>query len=221
MRQIDRLPQPECLDSVDKSKEWDDFIGTECHSKITKHLHDEQFGVCCYCEQIITLHTGDNPANCHIDHMKPRSALKNQVKEHYNYQNLALSCNGVSEIETSHCGDIKDNRKYSQKKWDEALFLFPHDSNTCGLFEYLLDGTIQARNGVNKNKAEYMITYLNLNAPILVSKRRTFARTLSDLIRLNKTPEIILWLTDNYLMPDQNNKLKKPFNSLAKTLIDP
>ena len=128
--------------------------------------------------------------------------------------NLAISCNGGH---TEHCGHYKDNK--SGRSWDAGRFLPPHDPETVEMFEYLLDGSVQA-NAKDPRKASYLIEYLGLDCSRLTDRRRAHARNLIDTLGDQPDQALVDWLRQEYLQADGNNRLKQ-FYSLSKQMLEP
>lgn len=205
MKTITRSVVPACLGGQPHGQDWRTFMLTACHGDLRQNLRREQNGLCCYCESEVE--DGDG----HIEHMEPRS--RNQART-YDYSNLAISCNGGH---TEHCGHYKDNK--SGHSWDAELFLPPHDPVTAGLFEYLLDGSVQATAN-DPGKASYLIDYLGLSCSRLTDRRRAHARLLIDTLGGQPDQDLVDWLRQEYLQTDLSDRLKQ-FYSLSKQILEP
>lgn len=205
MKTINRSAEPGCLAGQPQGQDWYAFMGTQCHDDLRQNLRQEQKGLCCYCE--MEVEDGDG----HIEHMEPRS--RNQART-YDYSNLAISCNGGH---TEHCGNYKDNK--SGHSWDAARFLPPHDPATVDLFDYLIDGSVQAT-GKDPGKASYLIHYLGLDCSRLTDRRRAHARNLIDTLGDQPGQDLVDWLQQEYLQTDANHRLKQ-FYSLSKQILEP
>lgn len=205
MKTINRSAEPACIASQPQGQDWYTFMGTQCHDDLRQNLRQEQKGLCCYCE--LEVEDGDG----HIEHMEPRS--RNQART-YDYSNLAISCNGG---QTEHCGHYKDNK--SGHSWDAARFLPPHDPATVELFDYLLDGSVQAADK-DQERASYLIAYLGLDCARLTDRRRAHARNLIDTLGAQPDQDVVDWLHQEYLQSDPNDRLKQ-FYSLSKQILEP
>jgi uncharacterized protein (TIGR02646 family) len=211
MRTITRNPNPPaCLAQQPAAQDWRAFMGTPCHQQVGDSLREEQHHVCCYCEVEI------QPTDCHIEHMVPRSVRQGHD---YDYNNLAVSCDGGS---VEHCGRFKDDRHQNQRyQYDPALFCRPHDHNTASLFWYLTNGKVVPSphlNAQDKQKAEYMIGYLGLNCSRLVYRRREHARGLVATIGDPPLLNMVTWAVGYYLNPE-NGKLRQ-FVSLSRKILN-
>lgn len=205
MKTITRSAEPACLVGQPQGQDWYTFMGTQCHGDLRQNLRQEQEGLCCYCE--LEVEDGDG----HIEHMEPRS--RNQART-YDYSNLAISCNGGH---TEHCGHYKDNK--SGHSWDAGRFLPPHDPATAELFEYLLDGSVQAT-VKDPGRASYLINYLGLDCSRLTNRRREHARSLVDTLGDQPGQDLVDWLRQEYLQTGANDRLKQ-FYSLSKQILEP
>jgi len=206
MRTIDKDigSAPLCLDKQPPNQKWDDFIGSECHQEVHRHLRAEQHGLCCYCECEL------QEKECHIEHLAPRKAAPERT---YDYSNLAISCN-----DRNHCGHYKDWKK-SPCHWDAQKFSSPHDPKTVCMFSYsVVDGKIEAA-GPDIARAQYLIDYLGLNYPKLTERRKAHANVIVD--TLGESPDIatIDFCLEHYLWPDQTGQCKR-FPSLSKAILE-
>lgn len=205
MKTITRSAELACVADQPQGQDWYTFMRTQCHGDLRQNLWQEQKGLCCYCE--LEVEDGDG----HIEHMEPRS--RNQART-YDYSNLAISCNGGH---TEHCGHYKDNK--SGHSWDARRFLPPHDPVAAELFEYLLDGSVQATTK-DPAKASYLINYLGLDCSRLTDRRRAHARMLIDILGDQLDQDLIDWLRQEFLQTDANDRLKQ-FYSLSKQILEP
>ncbi|MBF0584836.1 MAG: TIGR02646 family protein [Magnetococcales bacterium] len=209
MKTIQRnRPAPPCLGEQAHSQPWQSFIGSACHQDLDKHLRQEQQSLCCYCEGKIE--AGDS----HIEHMEPRNHNQRRT---YDFDNLAISCNGGR---VQHCGHYKDDKYQNPNyRWNTTQFADPHDPATAGLFQYLSDGSIVAT-AANPAQAKYMIGYLGLDCAHLVDRRKSHARNLLDILGAMPNEELVTWLRQHYLHPDANGQ-SAAFYSLSKAILDP
>ena len=210
MRTIARTPNPpSCLAAQPSGLDWGGFIGTPCHAAVALSLRQEQHALCCYCE------VGLAERDCHIDYMQPRSEPPPRT---FDYNNLALSCNGGA---VEHCGHFKDDRhRNPTSRWNSALFSPPHDADTAGLFRYLPDGSVLAAPGADNAKATYAIGYLGLGCARLMERRKQHARELIDTLGAQPDPEVVAWAQGYYLQPNGAGSLKQ-FHSLSRAILDP
>ena len=208
MKTIQRRAAPVCLGQQPLNQDWGAFIGTPCHGRVDAELRLEQQGLCCYCESAIV------PDNSHIEHMEPRSS---NAARTYDYDNLAISCNGGRG---EHCGHHKDDRhRNPDVAWDVQTFSPPHAPHTCTLFSYLPNGAIEP-SLVAEEKAKYLIGYMGLDCARLNDRRRQHARNLVAMLGDACDPDILTWLRQDYLQTDANGCLK-PYYSLSKAILEP
>ncbi len=208
MRTITRNAPPPCLAGQPANQDWYAFMQTPCHGEVGSSLRQEQHGLCCYCE----LEVADNDG--HVEHMEPRS--RNPART-YDYDNLAMSCNGGA---VEHCGHYKDNSgKNPGHSWNAARFSAPHDAATTAMVQYLLDGSVAA-SGPDLARAAYLIGYLGLDCPRLTQRRQQHAHVLIDTLGEQPDPAVVAWLRGDYLHPDANGRLKQ-FHSLSKAILEP
>ena len=179
---------------------WKEFMQTSCHEEVHKALFEEQEGLCCYCESAVTKTFG------HIEHLVPRS---NEPRKIYDYDNLALSCDGSSG-ENRHCGHNKG------PDYDIDKFCSPHNLDTASLFHYSNDGYIEPADNLGKQeqiKAAYMIALLNLNCPRLVGKRKRHAQGIINTLGSSPAKEMIEWAQNYYL------RKRKEYFSLSSIIL--
>ena len=132
----------------------------------------EQGGICCYCEQQITMD------NSHIEHFLPRKFYPKETADYnansLDYDNLLCSCikEPCKNIDT-HCGHYKDrNERYDRSLYEKKILISPLDSSCEQRFKYVKGkGTIEP---VHKNDiaAEKTIYQLGLNNGDLPERRK-------------------------------------------------
>lgn len=209
MRTITRNTAPTCLANQPEGQDWAVFMGTPCHAEVGTSLRAEQYCLCCYCESEVDC------ADCHIEHMVPRSANSTRT---YDYANLASSCNGGA---VDHCGRFKDDKHRNRHHaYDAALFCSPHDPTTVALFEYLIDGTVAVGAAADVGKARYMIGYLGLDCARLTERRKAHARALVDTLGADPQADLLAWARTYYLQPDATGQLRQ-FHSLSRAILRP
>jgi hypothetical protein len=131
----------------------------------------------------------------------------------YDYDNLAVSCNGGA---VEHCG----HRKAGQHgPW----FSEPHAPTTAALFAYAVDGSIapaKIAGSAGSAAAAQMICCLGLNCPRLFERRKAHARALIGTLGDCTDSALVAWVRQYYLQPDASGRLKQ-FVSLSKVILDP
>jgi uncharacterized protein (TIGR02646 family) len=135
----------------------------------TRHvLHQDQDGLCVYCEKKIGRDDG------HVEHIKPKGKYPDQT---FVYDNLAHSCNGPK-----HCGQLKQNKE---------LTIEPRPG--CNRYFELMarDGFLVPASELTATEKqqvdETLNTVLGLNIPKLTRQRKQFA----DILQYLSTPQEI------------------------------
>ncbi len=122
--------------------------------QIKRKLHQDQSGLCAYCESRL------NDDDGQVDHIKPRRGAHGHPNLTFVYTNFAHSC-----VSAKHCG---------QKRGDRLLPIEPR-SGCNARFTLSTDGFIDAnRNQSLDEQQEARITrdLLGLNDPDLVRRRK-------------------------------------------------
>jgi uncharacterized protein (TIGR02646 family) len=160
-------------------------ITPDIRIKVRSALLEEQYSICCYCMNQITVN------NSHIEHIKPQEKF---LSESLNYNNLLASCNGIQD-RNENCGHKKNNW------YDANNFLTPLNSDCEKIFTYNITGEMDA----TSNNGKITINMLDLNSYLLVRARRK-AISLSGLFDPDfesKKQEMIVYNST----PNSNNKL--------------
>ncbi|MEY4926989.1 MAG: hypothetical protein RI894_1425 [Bacteroidota bacterium] len=136
---------------------WNEYLASKKRYLKTFILANEQFGLCCYCEQSITA----EQVSSHIEHVKPKSLdIANLT---FDYSNLLVSCEGnhfneIGDTTKNTCGHLKDDN------FDEIKFLNP--ALLPDISDYFIfdkdEGFIFA-SAKDTEKANYTAYILNLN----------------------------------------------------------
>jgi uncharacterized protein (TIGR02646 family) len=199
------------IDNTDASKKWRKFSGKR---KLTKHLATNSDWLCAYSE----MNALEYNYFYHIEHIKPRSLFPKLTFEYTNLLPNALSDKDLRKIQK----EDYFGGHYKSDKYDEDLFITPCENNTEKYFRYSTDGSINIANHLTdteREKALYTREILNLNSPILVSKRKAFLQNLIDEIDENlEDPEYIEKLKKYHLTT--NGEDTPSFISAAKQLFD-
>ncbi len=135
MRYIKKNPAPKALKNFiaayrKKTGKNPTFrtLGTRPYRKVKEKVKEsllrEQYGLCCYCMKRIDRH------NSHIEHFRPQSKYPSLVLD---YQNLLLSCNGLTE-EYENCGHKKADFA------EEESLVSPLDPDCSNHFAYTVNG---------------------------------------------------------------------------------
>jgi uncharacterized protein (TIGR02646 family) len=140
---------------------WNDFSQTAEHGELRDCLIEEQQGMCCYCEVMIS------SKDSHIEHLKPKGSPSYR-KEMFSYGNLLASC------------QYKDSCVIRKFNWYEPEMVSPLDENCADRFTYTSDGRIIPSDKQDK-WAEETIEKLCLNCPRLKDRRRSIINALDPI----------------------------------------
>ena len=162
------------VDAAGASSRWQAFSDK---AKVQAALLDEQYQLCGYSE----LNAARHGLGVHIEHIEPKSRAPQRTFEHGNLIASALHADDLGKLAPADRfgGHAKGDR------YDPARFISPLDPGCRCYFAYDSDGIIGPAEGLSEHdsgKAAYTIQLLNLNAPILVNKRRTQWEELDELI---------------------------------------
>lgn len=179
-------------------------------ASVQDNLLDEQFGLCCYSE----LRADLEGLGYHIEHLRPKSLYPAQT---FDYTNLAASALSNDDLKTF----IKEETFGGHAKlgqFDLALFVSCHDSDCARYFAYLSDGRIVPKDNLStleKDRANYTITLLNLNSPYLTNRRRRWHDELDQLFEEHLKKQ---WSVEHLAAIDliPRNKHLSPFFSLTR-----
>lgn len=188
---------------------WHNFIHSRIDGTNDACWH-EQFGVCAYSEIVLD----DQDLGMHIDHIEPKSLNPSRTFEHANLLLSAISdkkLQGMPKHEVFG-GHFRGNR-YSPTGFINPLWL---DSRR--FFHYASNGEVEPAlklSASDARKARYTIALLNLNAPVLVTRRRTWLQALEEEIaKLLDAPDALRQFADLELC-ETNGRLR-PFHSAAR-----
>lgn len=135
----------------------------------------EQFSLCAYAE--VVLDEGD--LGMHLDHVKPKSKFPYDTFNHRNLLLLAIDDIGARGLTAQDVfgGHARGNR------YHPAWFIHPLKPDSCRFFHYAGDGRIEPRRELStrdRRRASYTIGIMNLNAPILVNRRRRWIEEIEN-----------------------------------------
>lgn len=181
----------------------------------------EQFGLCAYSE----IKLDDNNLGMHLDHVEPKSLNPARTFDH---QNLLLSAIDDAKKRNLAKQDVFGGH-YRSNRYSKSGFLHPLRTGIRRFFYYASDGTVQPALGLSASdtrKANYTITVLNLNAPLLVNQRRHWLeelereidKLLNDLTALGYFAEVELCPTNNQLRPF-HSAVRQRFEQLDPRLV--
>jgi len=159
-------------------------------------LHQEQFGLCCYCNAAIK-----NDHSSPIDHLEPREG-DIQTERIFDYNNLVLSCNGGQKEDVNpkvlHC---------DANKKSEIITLTPLMLECETEIYFIENGEINA----NTDRATKTISVLNLHHISLENKRKAaiIPYLYSDVE--NDNPNVLLpteELRQSFAMLQENHNIE-------------
>jgi uncharacterized protein (TIGR02646 family) len=175
-RQATYLRQIATHIAVPPERAWTNFRrkqGTRANCR------NEQFGLCAYSEIVLD----DNDLGIHIDHVEPKSRRPDRCFDH---DNLVLSA-----ISDAKLGDMPKTEvfggHYRRDRYSRAGFINPLWSDSRRYFHYAISGKVEPSLGLSASEARkvrYTITVLNLNSPLLVTRRRVWLQVLEEQIAL-------------------------------------
>lgn len=145
---------------------------------LNDQLRHEQGRICCYCQQRILQHNGDNATGSHNEHFYPEDT---NVPLQLDYENLYACCNRSKGFEKrlQHCGEHKHNTQINTNLLRQR--------NCSDYFKYNVNGEIlpvgpwtstkeiPATDQLTPNQKIAMeyISVLNLNLDTLVHMRKS------------------------------------------------
>jgi len=208
------------------TKRWGNFRGDRKRATLNKCV-DEQYGLCGYSE--IALDNTD--LGMHLDHVEPKHLNPARTFDH---DNLIVSA--IDDIgQRQQAGKLPLGRQdvfggQAKGAWFHAVaFIHPLLAKCQAYFHYQTDGRVVPKADLPRReraKARLTIYRLNLNAPILVNRRKTRLAETDNLIQaLASQPDKLLQLAQVELLPEANrlrafhSGLKQLFGKLAKVVL--
>ena len=132
---------------------------------IKQALIEEQKGLCCYCECILS------EPDSHIEHFMPQHPFQDRALD---YNNMHCSCMADQVKGTPlHCGMAKGNW------YDDKLLISPLDPNCESHFKYLGDGSICPTDDTDAAAIE-TVKHLRLDDKGLTAARKAVIDTFLD-----------------------------------------
>jgi uncharacterized protein (TIGR02646 family) len=189
------------------ARAWQNFDGLEG----TRHAClCEQFGLCAYSEILLS----DDDLGMHVDHVEPKSI--NQART-FDHANLLLSAISSDKLKGLPRGEVFGGH-FRGSKYSVTDFVTPLWADCRRYFHYASSGEVDPALGLSvddERKARYTIDVLNLNAPLLVSRRRIWLLELEQEIEnLLNSPNALEWFADAELC-DTGGQLR-PFHSAVR-----
>lgn len=159
---------------------------------LNDQLRQEQGHVCCYCQQRILQHNGDNATGSHNEHFYPEDT---NIPLQLDYENLYACCNRSKGLENrlQHCGEHKHNMQININ--------LLHQHNCSDYFKYNVNGEILPvgpwastreipttdQLSPDQQLAMQYISILNLNVDTLVQMRKNVIDDIMPMVlNMNK-----------------------------------
>jgi uncharacterized protein (TIGR02646 family) len=158
--------------------------------QLRKVLVEEQFHICCYCNDSIKGESLDTK----IEHLLPKETYKEDI---FNYLNLLAACNGGerdAKPRSLHCDTHKGSKDPSKS---QLVSPFDNDASTHFLFRE--NGEISGKT----LKGKETILFLNLDCPKLNLRRRA----VIEMYLYDETEDIETQMKE-VAMPDKDGKLQ-------------
>jgi uncharacterized protein (TIGR02646 family) len=137
----------------------DEALNDYSASQLRRVLVEEQFHICCYCNDTIKGESLDTK----IEHFLPKETYKTDI---FKYSNLLAACNGGerdAKPRTLHCDTHKGSKDPSQFQ-----LVSPFDSDASTHFLYRENGEISGKTPKGKDT----ISFLNLDCKKLNLRRK-------------------------------------------------
>jgi len=174
MRTIVKGVAPACLEKAERrGMSWDDFVKNDQdgYKSSRQQANVEQHGVCGYTEVPLDV----SRVTIHFDHFRKKSIYP---KLRFKWDNLFAAIKD-RPFGADYKDKIVDGDNHNIVYANIFSPLTPHLQD---YFHYATNGEIEPSNGLseeNRHKAEETIRVFNLNAPELVSRRRTIIEQIS------------------------------------------
>ena len=192
---------------TDATSAWRSF---SYKHRTTSHCLHEQLGLCAYSE----VRLDDKDLGMHLDHVEPKS--KNSVRT-FDHRNLLLSAINSEKIAGMAKADVFGGH-YRLNRYSRHGFISPLWPDSRRYFHYTSDGIIEPAIGLtikDTRKAQYTIAVMNLNAPLLVNRRRHVIEEVEDAIDDMLARSVALDLFAEAELCDTHNRLQ-PFHSAVR-----
>jgi len=170
----------------------------------------EQFHLCAFSEVVLD----DNDLGMHLDHVRPKSKFPDKTFDH---TNLLLSAFGSDQLKGIAKSDVFGGH-YRGNRYSSVGFISPLRVDCRTYFHYASNGEIQPALELTQagaRKARYSIAILNLNAPLLVARRRRWLEELEQAIDLLlAAPQALDFFAEAELCDTQG--ILRPFHSAVR-----
>lgn len=154
---------------------------------LREQLHDEQYGLCCYCCKKISIKSAS------VEHLQDKHQHR---KLQFSYDNLLLSCTS-----TKHCNQTKQSKSIGihplQPDCDNSIKMDPLSAQLIG--------------HKNKKAAEESIEILKLNHRELINHRIDLVKLVQTYLPLFNICDDIYQLQENSTFKDSFLELVKDF----------
>ena len=195
------------IDSKSATSAWRSFPHKD---KVSNSCLYEQIGLCAYSE----VRLDDNDLGMHLDHVEPKSKNPGRTFDH---RNLLLSAISSDRLQVMAKDDVFGGH-YRLNRFSASGFINPLWPDSRRYFHYASNGRIEPALGLSiqdARKARYTIAVMNLNAPLLVNRRRRVIEELEDAIDAMLAGGVELDAFAEAELCDTNGRLQ-PFHSAAR-----
>lgn len=170
----------------------------------------EQWSLCAYSEVVLD----ESDLGMHLDHVKPKSKFKALTFDHANLLLSAIDDIKARELTRQDVfgGHARGNR------YHPYAFIQPLMADCRSYFHYVVDGRVEPRRGLstrNRRCAAYTIAIMNLNAPVLVNRRRRWLEEIENEIEKLLGDAVALEYFATAELCPTNDKLR-PFHSAVR-----
>ncbi|HOX70032.1 MAG TPA: TIGR02646 family protein [Burkholderiaceae bacterium] len=181
----------------------------------------EQFSLCAYAELVLD----ETDLGMHLDHVKPKSKFPHDTFSHNNLLLSAIDDVGRRQLTAQDVfgGHARGNR------YHPTWFIHPLKPDSRRFFHYASDGRMEPRRGLStrdRRRAVYTIGVMNLNAPVLVNRRRRWLeeieleidKLLGDSVALEYFAMVELCPTGDRLRPF-HSAVRTRFGALGEAVL--
>jgi uncharacterized protein (TIGR02646 family) len=171
----------------------------------------EQFALCAYSEVVLD----EADLGMHLDHVIPRSKSPGDTFSHGNLLLSAIDeakARGLTK-QDAFGGHFRGNR------YHPVWFIHPLRPDSRRFFHYASDGRIEPRTELStrdRRRAAYSIGIMNLNAPVLVNRRRRWLEEIElEIDKLLGDQVALEYFAMVELCPTRDQL--RPFHSAVRT----
>lgn len=201
---------------------WGRFKGSNGGKQTRSWLLEQQWWLCAYTE--ISLKNFEHGS--HLEHIEPKSRNPQRTFDYHNIVVSALHSDALHEFSKQD----RFGGHFKLKEYDPGRFVSPLQPDCERYFDYLSSGRVEPAHALNeedKEKAQYTIDLLNLNARYLVNARRHWLeeieyeidKLLDDITALKRLAECELCDTTGALR-QFHTAAKKRFGRLGDQVMD-